>query len=120
MPAEKLALITGANKGIGLEMARQLAGQGTTILLGARDQARGEAAAGSLAAQGWPVTALRIDVTDGVSVSAAPERSGRSTAAWTSWSTTPGSAAASGELPARSPWRSCRRSMPPTCSGWWP
>ncbi len=76
-PAEKIALITGGNKGIGLEIARQLAGQGTTILLGARDQARGAAAAGSLAAQGWPVTALRIDVTDGASVTAAAQAIGQ-------------------------------------------
>ena len=38
---ELIALITGANKGIGLETARQLGGHGMTVLLGARDEARG-------------------------------------------------------------------------------
>jgi NAD(P)-dependent dehydrogenase (short-subunit alcohol dehydrogenase family) len=39
----KIALITGANKGIGFEIARQLGAQGIIILAGVRDQARGEA-----------------------------------------------------------------------------
>ena len=39
--ATKIALITGANKGIGLETARQLGARGVTVLAGARDQARG-------------------------------------------------------------------------------
>ena len=43
--AGKIALITGANKGIGLETARQLGKLGATILLGARDLAKGEQAA---------------------------------------------------------------------------
>jgi NADP-dependent 3-hydroxy acid dehydrogenase YdfG len=41
--AKKVALISGANKGIGLETARQLGKQGITVLLGARDLAKGEA-----------------------------------------------------------------------------
>ena len=40
MSEKKVALITGANKGIGFETARQLGAQGITILVGARDEAR--------------------------------------------------------------------------------
>jgi NAD(P)-dependent dehydrogenase (short-subunit alcohol dehydrogenase family) len=61
---KKVALITGANKGIGLETARQLAAQGVTVLLGARDAAKGEAAAKILKAEGLAVRAVKIDVDD--------------------------------------------------------
>ena len=62
MSAKKIALITGANKGLGLETAKQLAQQGVTVLLGARDVAKGEAAAAQLKAQGVDVRAVKIDV----------------------------------------------------------
>lgn len=68
MPEEKVALITGANKGIGFEAARQLAQLGITVLLGARDEVRGKQAADALAEDGLPVTPVRIDVTDGASI----------------------------------------------------
>ena len=71
MPAEKIALITGANKGIGLQIARQLGEQGTLVLIGARDEARGKEAAAGLAARGLPALPLRIDVTDGDAVAGA-------------------------------------------------
>ena len=64
----KTALITGANRGIGLETARQLAGKGWTVWLGARDEGRGRKAAASIAGDVRP---LRIDISDGESVSAA-------------------------------------------------
>ncbi|MES2709470.1 MAG: SDR family oxidoreductase [Verrucomicrobiota bacterium] len=70
----KLALITGANKGIGLETARQLASQGVRVLLGARDAARGQEAADLLKAEGLPVSFLQIDVTDSASIQAAAEK----------------------------------------------
>jgi NAD(P)-dependent dehydrogenase (short-subunit alcohol dehydrogenase family) len=80
-PAPRLALITGANKGIGYEIARQLGQQGITVLLGCRDQARGEAAAAQLRAEGADAYPLALDVTDAASVTAAAaevgERFGR-------------------------------------------
>ena len=60
----KIALVTGANRGIGLEVARQLAERAHTVLLASRDLARGEAAAAPLAAAGLPVEAVRLDVGD--------------------------------------------------------
>jgi len=65
---KQVALITGANKGIGLEIARQLAQQDFTVLIGARDAQRGEAAADLLRAEGLDAHALVLDVTDMVSV----------------------------------------------------
>lgn len=59
----RLALITGANKGIGFETARQLAAQGITVLLGARDLAKGEQAAATLRGEGLNVEAIQLDVT---------------------------------------------------------
>jgi NAD(P)-dependent dehydrogenase (short-subunit alcohol dehydrogenase family) len=69
---KKIALITGANKGIGLETARQLArDHGHTVLLGARDKTRGEDATAKLRAEGLDVQFLEIDPTDDASVTAA-------------------------------------------------
>jgi NAD(P)-dependent dehydrogenase (short-subunit alcohol dehydrogenase family) len=61
---KKIALITGANKGIGFETARQLAKDGVVVLLGARDLAKGEAAAKTLQAEGLKVRAVKIDVAN--------------------------------------------------------
>ncbi len=68
--AGQVALVTGANRGIGLAVVRQLARQGFTVLLGARDAGKGEAAAGTLAGEGLKVIPVRLDVTDGESVEA--------------------------------------------------
>jgi NAD(P)-dependent dehydrogenase (short-subunit alcohol dehydrogenase family) len=62
--AKKVALISGANKGIGLETARQLGKQGVTVLLGARDLAKGEAAAAQLKKEGIDARAVKLDVLD--------------------------------------------------------
>lgn len=61
---KKIALVTGANKGIGFEVARQLAEQGTTIFLGARNTERGEEAAAKLRDQNFDVHFVRLDVQD--------------------------------------------------------
>ena len=67
-----MALITGGNKGLGFEVARQLGlDHGMTVLLGARDAARGREAAGKLAALGVDARAVPLDVTDPASVDAA-------------------------------------------------
>jgi len=63
-----IALITGANKGIGLETARQLGAGGVTVLLGARDEERGLAAERGLRAGDADATFVRLDVTDPESV----------------------------------------------------
>jgi NAD(P)-dependent dehydrogenase (short-subunit alcohol dehydrogenase family) len=68
-----IALITGANKGIGLEIARQLGQNGTTVLVGARDASRGEAAAQTLRAEGIDARFVALDVTDPASIEAAAQ-----------------------------------------------
>ena len=57
-----IALVTGANKGIGLEICRQLAQKGFHVLLGSRDEARGREAAASLARDGAEVEAIVLDL----------------------------------------------------------
>lgn len=59
-----IALVTGANRGIGLEVCRQLARQGYIVFLGSRDLAKGEAAAADLKRQGLAVLPRRLDVTN--------------------------------------------------------
>lgn len=76
----KIVLITGANKGIGLETARQLARQGYHVFLGSRDLARGQQAAQQLHAEGLSeVEAIQLDVTNADSVQAARAEIGRKT-----------------------------------------
>src|SRR5271168_356161 len=59
---KKVALITGGNKGIGLETARQLGKLGITVLVGARDLAKGEAAVAELKKDGVDARAVKLDV----------------------------------------------------------
>lgn len=74
MQNKLVALVTGANKGIGLQIAKDLAGHGFTVLLGSRKLEQGEAAAKSIGAQAH---ALQLDVTNQASISAAAERIGK-------------------------------------------
>lgn len=69
----RLALITGANKGIGLEIARQLGKRGYRVLVGARDAGRGEKATAMLQAEGLCASLVPLDVTDAASIAAAAE-----------------------------------------------
>ena len=71
MPDKPVALITGANQGIGLQVAKDLAAHGFTVLVGSRDLERGEVAAREV---GPDAHALQLDVTDAASIAAAAER----------------------------------------------
>lgn len=71
MPAETIALITGANKGIGFEVATRLAARGVFVLVGARDETRGQEAVDALLAQGFHAAHALIDVTDDESIARA-------------------------------------------------
>ena len=66
--ASTIALVTGANRGIGLEVVHQLAKRGMRVVLGARDQAKGEIAARSLTREGLSVFPYQLDVTDQQSI----------------------------------------------------
>lgn len=68
MHTSPVALVTGANKGIGQQIAKDLAARGLTVLIGARDRAKGEAAAAEI---GATAHALQLDVTDAASIAAA-------------------------------------------------
>ena len=70
----KIALVTGANRGIGLETVRQLASSGVHTLLAGRDAARTEQAARALQAQGLPVEPIVLEVTDEASIADAAQR----------------------------------------------
>jgi NAD(P)-dependent dehydrogenase (short-subunit alcohol dehydrogenase family) len=65
---KKVAVVTGANRGIGFEIARQLGQRGMTVIIGARDMGRGEEAAARLRAEGLDVVSTRLDVTDSASI----------------------------------------------------
>lgn len=71
MTNDKIALVTGANKGIGREIARQLGGLGYTVVVGSRDLARGQAAAKELVAEGITAEVVELEVTDERSIRAA-------------------------------------------------
>jgi NAD(P)-dependent dehydrogenase (short-subunit alcohol dehydrogenase family) len=71
MTEERLALVTGGNKGIGLEIARQLAKAGLHVVIGARDDARAAEAVVELARDGLEVKSVRLDLDDLHSLSAA-------------------------------------------------
>jgi NAD(P)-dependent dehydrogenase (short-subunit alcohol dehydrogenase family) len=76
MRNQKTALVTGANKGIGFEVARQLARQGFRVFLGARNEKAGRAAAEKLREEG-DVLFLKIDISDANSIHAAAEEFAR-------------------------------------------
>jgi NAD(P)-dependent dehydrogenase (short-subunit alcohol dehydrogenase family) len=74
MQDKRIALVTGANQGVGLQVAKELAAKGVTVFLGSRSLARGEEAAKAI--QG-DARALQLDVTDRGSIAAAAARIGK-------------------------------------------
>ncbi len=72
----RTALVTGANKGLGFEIARQLAAAGLRVWLGARDTALGEAAAASLREAVGDVRFVRVDLLDPAVIAAAADTIG--------------------------------------------
>jgi NAD(P)-dependent dehydrogenase (short-subunit alcohol dehydrogenase family) len=71
MQQKPVALITGANQGIGFQIAKDLAANGFTVLVGSRNPDRGEVAAREIGPDAHP---LQLDVTDQASISAAAQR----------------------------------------------
>src|SRR5215467_14154066 len=71
MQDKRIALVTGANQGVGLQVAKELVANGVTVLLGSRNFERGEAAVREIGPGAIP---LQLDVTDRVSIANAAER----------------------------------------------
>src|SRR5260370_15883414 len=71
MQDKPVALVTGANKGIGLQIAKDLVAQGFIVLVGSRNLEHGETAAKSIGAH---ARALQLDLTDQSSIAAAAQR----------------------------------------------
>ena len=71
MPDNRVALVTGANQGVGLQVSKELVAKGVTVLVGSRNFERGEAAAKEI---GPGAIALQLDVTDRISIATAAER----------------------------------------------
>jgi NAD(P)-dependent dehydrogenase (short-subunit alcohol dehydrogenase family) len=71
MQHKRIALVTGANQGVGLQVAKELVANGVTVLVGSRNLERGKAAAEEI---GPGAITLQLDVTDRASIAAAAER----------------------------------------------
>ncbi len=73
MAETRIALVTGGNRGIGLEIVRQLSRTGIMAVLGSRDLDKGREAAGKLASEGLEPPVVALDVRDAASIRAAVE-----------------------------------------------
>ena len=74
MAIDRVALVTGANKGVGKQVARALVASGLKVYIGSRDLVRGQTAAAEI---GDGAVAVQLDVTDSASIAAAAKRIGR-------------------------------------------
>jgi len=74
MVEPKIAMVTGANRGLGFEISRQLGKKGITVLMGARNSEKGEQAAKTLRGEGLETHAIALEVTDSASIASAVER----------------------------------------------
>lgn len=72
MTTKTVALVTGGNRGLGLEIARQLGQQGMLVVIGARELPKGEAAAEALRAEGLDARAVKLDVASERDIAALP------------------------------------------------
>jgi len=72
--SNKVALVTGSNKGIGKEIVRELAARGYTVYLGARDEQRGQDAAHEIAREGGDARFVKLDLADSATIGAAAEK----------------------------------------------
>jgi NAD(P)-dependent dehydrogenase (short-subunit alcohol dehydrogenase family) len=73
MSKQTVALVTGANKGLGLEIARQLGKQGITVVMGARSLEKAQNAAKELQAEGIDAHPVQLDVTRAEDIAALPK-----------------------------------------------
>ncbi|MCJ8138283.1 SDR family oxidoreductase [Falsirhodobacter halotolerans] len=70
---KRIAFVTGANRGIGLEIAQQLGQAGVCVIIGARDSRRAKVAAAKLCAAGFDAKSVVLDLTDPAGIAAAAE-----------------------------------------------
>ncbi len=73
MNDKTVALVTGANRGLGFEISRQLGQRGMTVIMGARDSGKGEDAAEILHIEGLDTRAVALEVTDSASIASTVE-----------------------------------------------
>ena len=113
MNNRQIALITGANKGIGFATARELGARGLTVFLGSRDAGRGQEAASTLAAEKMDVRFVALDVTSQESIEVAYAQVKREAGRL---DILINNAGISVDSAARSLCRDCDESTRPTCS----
>jgi NAD(P)-dependent dehydrogenase (short-subunit alcohol dehydrogenase family) len=124
MPAmtttKRIVLITGANKGIGYETARQLASAGHTVLIGARDPDKAASAVAALASEGLRAQAVTLDVLDAASIERAVAHISEHHGRLDTLINNAGLAAEAWGAPASQTGRRPRGGRPsrPTCSRW--
>ncbi len=73
MAIKKVALVTGANKGLGLEIAKQLGQQGITVVMAARDEGKAKTAAEELKREGFDAYPVKLDVTNAEDIAKLPQ-----------------------------------------------